>query len=996
MPATPFAFDKLNSGLNSENSPVDGNPKDAADTLNVHYKSGGSIQMPRAGLTALIENPPWARKIADFEAGETWVGGIADTAVFFEKEAEAAGLQSMTLQVGSGDTGAMSRYVGGVNILGDPGAERDDSWFNSGADGEQPTNFFATRNVGVSTRETAIVHGGSNSIHAFHFDHGSSGDYLSVSGNLINADRPIAAGQTINFSCWVRVPSGQLNDGLLHLQIDATFDDAFLTLEAGNIWNPVDINVGIPLAPIVTVDDWVLVSYSFTTSHASFAGTGQPLLGWLIYSTRPAGGIGQAYFDDFSFAIQAAGLTALGDAFRDRYICFRWQWGPVGGLRADANFSIKLRFDSGVDYFETTIDSAHLWADNSGFDWNYSAIRMDAFTEPINSVASWDSISRITITVVNAGATDVKVWFDNLYQGPAAVSWLAELRRSPTFGSDKFLYAYAEEAIYVADFAAGRWALLVPGLTRTTSTGPIGHSVTYSERIWFCNGADRPVQLLNNTQWFFMSPTPPTVDLLAASLGIGNVVLPGDYEWVFTWFNAVTGRESAPKELTGGVTVAGTAGNLRFTITRSEDPIDNEGATHWIVYRRDPGSTVFYRTGDPAVGETFGSSLASYIPVAAKTITDDIPSTALGLELLTADYLPVPILSTIAELDDSLHGIGSGTSAGTAFWSIPGVPEAWGLAGFQVLGQGGTAPIMALIPFASRIWAGRDDEWHEGIKVQGGDWQYGNRSVINGAVSQASTNRCETLVRYVGEDGAYELTGDGFGRKISALIKTFWASLRYRSRLSTGLYQSDEERWLVGIGTRGTPYNDRLLTYSQHYRAQDLQGRPVGAWEVHDYETFAMTLVEDDDHVGMPVAAIPGGLVCQLFKGQTDLGRMISAVHETSWLDFGNSSVDKSLDGLDIDFGPVDPAVSLRMMLFLDLIGGTIAHDSRRTPVTSGGFSSFPITFGPDGGFLRMRGPRIGRFRRIKLRIEYSGPHGGAEIGLIRFFVRGKSIRVRR
>jgi hypothetical protein len=62
----------------------------------------------RRGYASVLENGPGATKIADFESGEAWSGGSADTSNFIAVEAAATGTRGRTLSVAATGGGAQA------------------------------------------------------------------------------------------------------------------------------------------------------------------------------------------------------------------------------------------------------------------------------------------------------------------------------------------------------------------------------------------------------------------------------------------------------------------------------------------------------------------------------------------------------------------------------------------------------------------------------------------------------------------------------------------------------------------------------------------------------------------------------------------------------------------------------------------------------------------------------------------------------------------------
>jgi hypothetical protein len=691
--------------------------------------------------------------------------------------------------------------------------------------------------------------------------------------------------------------------------------------------------------------------------------------------------------------------------YRDRYICFWFYLDLLSGSKSSVGVNITFGMTgAGGAGFSTKLTGVQSCAWGQ---WVFVSVRMDSFTEYNSSGGAAPVWSAMTLCYFQTDYTasavgSMRVSIDNLYVGPAAVKGLHQLRRQPQLGSDTFLFAYAETSIWVANLTANTWTKVIDGLTRATLSGPRGYFITYSDRAWFVNGVDRGVQVLDDTRWFYASPTPPADPLKVHAGGTGLVQLPGDYDWVFTWYNSVTNKESAPRVLQDTRLLTNQLEAQKYIVERVEDPLPNEGATHWIVYRLDPGSTIYRRTGDPMAGDPdIDSAGYSAIPISVKTITDNVENLSLGLELTTENHLMMPVLSAMVEMSANIVGIGAGKSAGTVYWNVDNFAEAWPTNSYQMLGAGNTDPLSGVVGYAGRVWVGRDSEWYEGIPIGRSDWLFQSRRTGTGPTSHGASLVGRGFVMYPGADGAYMLAGDGFPRKVSDLIQSVWDGL-YRERLddAQAAYDEEQSRWIVLLGDGASQEHNQVFVYYYHARTKDRHDRAVGAWERHRIHGTAMISYENDTGRNKTIISVPGGLVCLLFEGASDLGWPVSMLHETPWLDFGNQSTDKVLDGIDIDVGgTVSPSAPLTLSLFVDFQHG-ITSGLDYSMSTSGGFSPapgvtppFPMTFGPYGAFLRSRGPNIGKWRRIKLRIEHSKVDEIINFGSITFWIHGKSGR---
>jgi len=377
------------------------------------------------------------------------------------------------------------------------------------------------------------------------------------------------------------------------------------------------------------------------------------------------------------------------DMERQRHINI-WLF-PVTTQTGFDDWSVELRIgQDAANYFSSNDFSGNriiLGGDYTYDQFGLFRLRMDQFTE--TGAPSWDGVAYLAILLFRdaamAAAQSVTVTFDNWHRGPEAINGLHQLRRSPALGSDRFLYCYSEGTIWVADLVNERWTDMAIPLAPTHIGGPRGHFVTYSERAIFVNSVNRGIQLLDGTTWYYVSMSRPTTDPIVADIGAGSIVEADFFFWLFTWYNARTGKESPPKQLRTSPLLTGASNDRQYRITRNEAPGADEGITHWIVYRRYWQSALYRRTGDPAAGDVLlDPVLGSFIPVGTTQITDNIPTASLGLELLTIDHLPMPILGAITSASSFLVGFGVGGAAGIVYWNIPSFPEAWGNNAFQV------------------------------------------------------------------------------------------------------------------------------------------------------------------------------------------------------------------------------------------------------------------------------------------------------------------------
>ena len=241
------------------------------------------------------------------------------------------------------------------------------------------------------------------------------------------------------------------------------------------------------------------------------------------------------------------------------------------------------------------------------------------------------------------------------------------------------------------------------------------------------------------------------------------------------------------------------------------------------------------------------------------------------------------------------------------------------------------------------------------------------------------------------------------------LIDDFWNrfTVGKLSRCSA-VYAGRGGKWHLLIGDGGGADLNYLLSYDPHPRQPSLLGYSVGSWEVHAITGSLLGLYKDPATREIRVLiASEGGIVNRLFDGGSDLGKLFRWAHQTPWLDFGDAGRDKELDQVDIELGQHSAACHLTATLYVDFTGS--ASNSTTYAVdagTGGGFGVFPIQFGPTGGFLRTATPRIGKFRRLSLRIEESlypypkearyGYEESAQVIGIAFWLRSKSVRYRK
>lgn len=116
----PIEIKDFGYGLMTKGGPTDLPPGAALVSFDCDYNSR-SIQN-RKGYQAVLENGPGAVKVADFESGESWTGGAADTTNFILTEAEADGARGRQLTVaatGGGATASMELTVA-KNLGTDP------------------------------------------------------------------------------------------------------------------------------------------------------------------------------------------------------------------------------------------------------------------------------------------------------------------------------------------------------------------------------------------------------------------------------------------------------------------------------------------------------------------------------------------------------------------------------------------------------------------------------------------------------------------------------------------------------------------------------------------------------------------------------------------------------------------------------------------------------------------------------------------------------------